>query len=151
MIRAAVALSLPLLAGCYPDLTGVDPLPPGNGYREEPWVQHPDNPFTRHVGGHADGSRYVYYNDLSFFTLARSGEFAAAGAIAVKEVYDPDEEIRYIAVMRRLPAHPDAESDGWVYSVSRDNGDTEQLSPVCKNCHVDPWSWGSLWIEPPEQ
>ena len=144
-------LLLLFLPACAPDLEGVDPLPAGNGYRDPPWVQHPDNPFTRDVGGHPDGSRYVYYNDLSLFVSARSGDFASEGAVVVKEVYDEDDSLQYIAVMRRLPDHPDAErDDGWVYSISRDNGKTEQLSSVCKNCHVDTLSFGSLWVLPPE-
>lgn len=144
------ALVLFAMAGCAPDLTGVQPLPAQNGYRNEPWVQHPDNPFTKSVGGHTDGSRYIYYNDpLSRFDGVFVDEPPLLGAIVVKEVYDLDVELRYIAVMRRLPDHPDAERDGWLYSISRDNGETEQLSSVCKNCHIDKLSHASLWILPP--
>ena len=136
-----------LVASCAEELTGVEPLPPGNGYRD--WTHHPDNPFTRDIGGHRPGSRYLYYNDPRLFAPAETGGFPDVGAVVVKEVYDEDVALRYLAVMRRLPDHPDSEEDGWVFSMSYDNGKTEQLYDGCITCHTDPLSLGSLWAPPP--
>ncbi len=138
-----------LLLACGDELTDVDPLPAGNGYRDAPWTLHPDSPFTRRIGGHPPGSRYIYYNDLPLFPLPEEPGFAQDGAVVVKEVYDEDEALSYIAVMRRLPEHAQAAEDGWVYSLSRDNGKTETVYELCETCHIDPLSIGSLWAPPP--